>query len=87
MSKQKPTKEKITISIDPDLLKAVDLYVEASKEDGTSRSYVFEQAICLWKTKLEDDFDEQYYAQNAEKLNDTSWKKISTEAAKYVWPK
>ncbi len=32
-----------------------------------------------------DKFDEKYYAQNTEMLKDTGWKRISTEAARYLF--
>jgi metal-responsive CopG/Arc/MetJ family transcriptional regulator len=81
----KPTKEKITVSVDADLLEMVDSFVQNSKESNVSRSSVFEQALQLWKQELRDKFDEHYYAQNAEALKDSSWTALTTEAAKHIW--
>jgi metal-responsive CopG/Arc/MetJ family transcriptional regulator len=83
----KPTKEKVTVSVDADLLEMVDSFVQNSKEGGVSRSSVFEQALQLWKRELRDNFDEHYYAQNVEALKDSSWMALTTEAAKHIWRK
>jgi hypothetical protein len=81
----KPSKEKITVSIDADILRLVDTYVQDSKESGVSRSSVFEQALHLWKQAMRDSFDERYYSQNAQSLKDDSWSAVTTEAAKHIW--
>lgn len=81
----KTTKEKVTVSVDADLLNVVDSYVQESRETGVSRSSVFEQALHLWKQATRDSFDEIYYAQNAEALKDEGWTAVSTEAAKHIW--
>lgn len=78
-------KEKVTISVDADLLQMIDAFVEDAKDGGISRSSVFEQALQLWKQALRDSFDAQYYSQNAQALNDESWRAITTEAAKHIW--
>ena len=82
----KPAKEKVTISVDADLLHMVDAFVEETKDTGASRSSVIEQALHLWKQALRDSFDSEYYSQNAEALKDDSWKEITTAAAKHIWP-
>lgn len=81
----KAAKEKVTISVDKDLLQMVDSFVEESKDSGMSRSAVFEQALHLWKQALRDRYDAAYYAENAEALKDDTWKAITTEAAKHIW--
>jgi len=81
----KTAKEKITVSIDADLLELVDSFVQSSKGGSVSRSSVFEQALLLWKLELRDNFDEHYYAEQAEALKDPSWSAITTEAAKHTW--
>ncbi|RTL45765.1 MAG: hypothetical protein EKK48_00020 [Candidatus Melainabacteria bacterium] len=78
-------KEKVTVSIDPELLKIVDNFVQNSTEGGVSRSSVFEQALQLWKQELRDAFDEHYYSQHADALKDPSWTAITTEAARAIW--
>ncbi len=84
MLPSKAVKQKITVSVDAELLEMVDSYVQ-NAESGVSRSSVFEQALHLWKQALRDSFDEQYYTQNAEALKDSSWTALTTEAAKYIW--
>lgn len=81
----KPTKEKVTVSIDAELLHIVDSFVQESKSGGISRSSVFEQALHLWKQANRDRFDEIYYSQNAQSLKDDAWTAITTEAAKHLW--
>lgn len=81
----KASKEKVTVSIDADLLAMVDSFVQNSQESSVSRSSVFEQALQLWKQELRNSFDQQYYAKNAEALNDSSWTALTTEAAKITW--
>lgn len=81
----KSPKEKVTVSVDHNLLQMVDSFVEKSKDAGMSRSAVFEQALHLWKQALRDQFDAAYYADNADALQDDTWKEITTEAAKRIW--
>jgi hypothetical protein len=79
-------KEKITVTVDPDLLRMVDAFVDQTRKNGTSRSSVFEQALHLWKQAMRDDFDAAYYSQQAKTdADETSWTAISTEAAKHIW--
>ena len=80
-------KEKVTISVDAELLCLVDAFVEDSKLAGTSRSSVIEEALHLWKQEMRDRFDAKYYAENSEMLvaEGASWSEITTEAAKYTW--
>jgi metal-responsive CopG/Arc/MetJ family transcriptional regulator len=78
-------KEKVTVSIDAELLHIVDDFVEKTEKAGNSRSSVFELALHLWKKELKESFDERYYAENAESLRDETWSAITTEAAKHIW--
>lgn len=82
-----PKKEKVTISVDSELLQLVDAFVEETKTAGMSRSYIFEQGLHLWKQEMRDQFDEKYYAENADmlKVDNESWSVITTEAAKHTW--
>jgi metal-responsive CopG/Arc/MetJ family transcriptional regulator len=79
-------KEKVTISVDAELLQTVDAHVEESK-GGLSRSSVIEQALHLWKQAMRDQFDAKYYAENTETLqaDGTSWSAITSAAAKHIW--
>jgi len=74
-------KEKVTISVDAELLHTVDAHVEESKNSGLSRSSVIEQALHLWKQQLRDQFDVKYYAENADALKEDgkSWLAITTD--------
>lgn len=85
MVRAKRVKEKVTIYIDPEILKLVDNFVENSTEVRISRSSVFEQALQLWRQQTRDPFDEHYYSQHADALNDASWTEITTEAARKIW--
>jgi hypothetical protein len=80
-------KEKVTISVDAQLLHTVDAHVQESKIAGLSRSSVIEQALYLWKQALRDQFDAKYYTENSEvlKKDGESWSAITTEAAKFTW--
>ncbi len=78
-------KEKITVSVDAELLSMVDSYVEVSRHSGVSRSAVFEQSLRLWRQSLRDQFDERYYLQNQEALTQSAWTALSSEAAQHVW--
>jgi metal-responsive CopG/Arc/MetJ family transcriptional regulator len=80
-------KEKVTISMDADLLHTVDAHVKESKNAGLSRSSVIEQALHLWKQQLRDKFDAKYYAENAEALKEDgeSWSAITSQAAQHTW--
>ena len=80
-------KEKVTISVDAELLHTVDAYVEETKSVGLSRSSVIEQALHLWKQQVRDQFDARYYSENADALkkDGESWSAVTTEAAKHTW--
>lgn len=80
-------KEKVTISVDAELLHVVDTFVEEAKTTGLSRSAIFEQALHLWKQEQRDHFDAKYYADNSEvlKADNETWSAITTEAAKHTW--
>lgn len=82
-----PKKEKVSISIDANLLQMVDAFVAQSKDTSISRSYVFELALRLWRQEQRDLFDEKYYSENADRLkaDNQSWTAVTTEAAKHIW--
>jgi metal-responsive CopG/Arc/MetJ family transcriptional regulator len=80
-------KEKVTISLNAELLHMVDAFVQETKADGASRSSIIEQALYLWKQHRRDQFDLRYYSENAEalKVDNESWSKITTESAQKIW--
>jgi hypothetical protein len=82
-------KEKVTVSVDAELLRVVDAFVEASTTVGLSRSAIFEQALHLWRQETRDNFDAKYYVENAEaqQADNASWSAVTTEAAKHTWKK
>jgi hypothetical protein len=78
-------KEKVTISLDADLLYLVDTFVEKTKDAGISRSSVVEEGLRLWKQAVRESYDAIYYAANSKSLDDPAWTAITTEAAKHLW--
>ncbi len=80
-------KEKVTVSVDAHLLRAIDAYVKEAKQPGISRSSVFEEALQLWKQESRDRFDALYYAGQAGTLRSDkdSWSWVTTEAARHIW--
>lgn len=81
----KSTKQKITVSVDAELLHIVDSYVQNSDESCLSRSSIFEQALNLWKQSMRDKYDEHYFSRNTADLKDEAWSAIMTESAKRLW--
>ena len=77
-------KEKVTVSVDAQLLNIVDSYVEEVKEAGVSRSSIVEHALGLWKQEMRNEFDAAYYSSQsaALKADNESWSRVTTEAAK-----
>ena len=51
---------KVSITVDPELLRAVDSYV--SEHDGLDRSKVIEQALELWTAARQDSAMEEQFA-------------------------
>lgn len=80
-------KEKVTISVDAELLSVVDKFVELTNRKGTTRSAIIEQALHLWKQQMRDQFDQDYYSKNSKVLaaDNESWSKITTASAKILW--
>jgi hypothetical protein len=61
------TKPRVTITVDPDLLTAVDRYVEDHQETGTDRSGVVDEALRLWcREQLRQALVAQYSAPRSE---------------------
>jgi hypothetical protein len=67
------------------LVQMVDAFVSGIKAPGYSRSAVFEEALQMWKQSQRDQFDVQYYTENAVQLNDPDWTAITTKAADHIW--
>lgn len=77
--------KKISITVKPELVSAVDKYVKDRK--GLSRSTVVEKALMLWYQQEFDREDREYYSTlSAEELaEERSWSEITTAAAEKIW--
>ena len=77
---------KISISVDPDYLAAVDEYVAEHPE--LDRSKVFNEALMLWYAKRQDEAMEAQFAEplseeEAEEMAD--WRQIQRAAAERIF--
>ena len=82
-------KVKVTASLDPDLVKAIDGYLKESK--ARSRSQLIEDVIRSWlmeqkKRKLECEI-EQYYLSlsDGERQEDQEWTDIAAQSIHHLW--
>jgi len=82
-------KVKVTASLDPDLVKAIDGYLRESK--ARSRSQLIEDVIRSWhmeqkKRKLEYEI-EQYYLSlsDGERKEDQEWTDIAAQSIHHLW--
>ena len=82
-------KEKVTVSIDPQLVNAVDR--EVRTHHASSRSAVVEEALRLWQIEQQRHAIEQgteaYYHSRSEKeqQEDRAWTHLATRHAKRLW--
>ena len=82
-------KSKVTISLDPELLKRLDKLTPK----GCSRSQIFEKALRklineFARYKVEQEVEHYYTTlSKAEKEEDREWNKIAAESAKGFWEK
>ena len=83
------TKEKVTVSIDPELMQVVDQEVQAHHAD--SRSAVVEEALRRWRIEQQRQAIEQgteaYYRSRsrAERQEDHAWTRLAMRSAKRLW--
>jgi Arc/MetJ-type ribon-helix-helix transcriptional regulator len=73
------TRPRVTVTLDQDLLAAVDRYVEEHQEAGADRSGVVDEALRLWcREQLRQDLRTQYLApRSEEELTEAAgWAKI-----------
>lgn len=82
-------KVKVTASLDPDLVKAIDGYLKESK--ARSRSQLIEDVLRSWlmeqkKRKLEYEI-EQYYLSlsDGERKEDQEWTDITAQSIHRLW--
>ena len=82
-------KEKVTVSIDPKLIRAVDAAVKARR--AASRSAVVEEALRMWqleqRRKSIEKQTEAYYQSRskAEVKEDLEWGRLAAQQFKYLW--
>ena len=82
-------KEKVTVSIDPDLVHAVDQEVRAHHVG--SRSAVVEEALRLWQVEQQrraiEQGTEAYYRSRSQKeqREDRTWTRLATRHARRLW--
>ena len=82
-------KEKVTVSIDPKLVDAVDQEVRAHHVG--SRSAVVEEALRLWQVEQQRHAIEQgvenYYRSRSQKeqREDQAWTRLASRHAKRLW--
>ena len=82
-------KEKVTVSIDPDLVDAVDREVRAHHVG--SRYAVVEEDLRLWQVEQQrhaiEEGTEAYYRSRSQKeqRQDKAWTRLATRHAKRLW--
>jgi hypothetical protein len=77
-------KPRVTVTVDPDALSAVDRFVEEHRETGADRSGVFDEALRLWRREQRRlALIEQYSGpQSEEELAEVAdWARIRDAAA------
>ncbi len=84
-----PFKEKVTVSIDPGLVAAVD--AEVRSHHAGSRSAVVEGALRLWRIEqqrhaIEAGVAEYYHSRTLkEEKEDRTWSRLASRHAKRLW--
>ena len=82
-------KEKVTVSLDPELVDVVDQEVRA--HHAGSRSAVVEDALRLWRVEQQRHAIEQgvetYYRSRSpkEQQEDRAWTRVASRHAKRLW--
>ncbi len=82
-------KEKVTVSIDPDLMEVVDQ--EVRTHHAGSRSAVVEGALRLWRIEQQRRFIEagvaEYYRSRSgrDQREDGAWTRLAGRHAKRLW--
>ncbi len=77
---------KVSVTVDPELLEAVDAFVEAHPDHD--RSKVFDEALYLWYSRRQaEEIEAQVAATEspAEKEDREAWRRIRAEAAGRVF--
>ncbi|MBI3977558.1 MAG: hypothetical protein HY331_05160 [Chloroflexi bacterium] len=77
---------KVSVTVDPDLLRAVDEFVQ--HHSGSDRSKVFDEALALWYAQRQTAAMEEQFAapRSAEELQElAAWRRIQSAAAGRVF--
>ena len=83
------SKVKITATIDPDVVSAIDTYLRKTK--NRSRSKLIEDILHSWyteqkKSEIEKKIKEHYLSLSEdEKKEDKEWTKIAAKSVKNLW--
>jgi metal-responsive CopG/Arc/MetJ family transcriptional regulator len=77
---------KISVTVDPTLLRAVDQFIEAHPE--TDRSKVMDEALHDWYARRQDEAMAAQYAtpiSDEERAEREAWRRIRTDATRRLW--
>ncbi|RLE11618.1 hypothetical protein DRI96_05920 [Candidatus Aerophobetes bacterium] len=83
------SKVKVTATIDPDIIDAIDSYLKKTK--NRSRSRLIEDILRSWymeqkRTEIEKKMEKYYLSLSEdEKKEDKEWTKIAAESLKNLW--
>jgi len=83
------SKVKVTATIDPDIIDAIDSYLKKTK--NRSRSKFIEDILRSWymeqkRTEIEKKMEKYYLSLSEdEKKEDKEWTKIAAESLKNLW--
>jgi Arc/MetJ-type ribon-helix-helix transcriptional regulator len=78
------TKPRVTVTLDPELLTAIDHYVSEHQGEGVDRSGVVSEALRLWwREQLRQELRAQYLAPRSEEelVEAADWARIRAAAA------
>ncbi len=84
-----PTKTKITVTLDPEVVRQLDALLESP--EARSRSQLVEEALRRWleehlQRELERKTEEYYRSLSpTEQAEDKEWTTIAAEAAQRLW--
>jgi hypothetical protein len=73
---------RVTVSVDPKLLKTIDKYAQSKQ---ISRSSIFEKALILWYENLQEEADREFYSNESEDPAVANWNKVTSKAFRYLW--
>ena len=77
---------KVSVTVEPDLLRAVDAFVEAHA--GVDRSRVFDEALYLWYARQQEEAMEAQFAavpSPEEREERVAWRRIQAAAAERIF--